>query len=300
MDEEDDDRLDVLVEDDDRLLLVELLVRVEDVLTLCEELDSVDSVDGLLLDSEEWLLLELVADDVLLDEALLVLLDERLDSEDEEREWLLLDVLFVTLLSDPVEKLDDSELSLLVLFVRLEELLLSDESVDSEDSLDIDCEDLLLIDDSSVVLVEELLAEEVLDEDRVLLLRLDTLLLLVLALEVLLVLSDEVLDDDSDDAVLVLSDDVLIDDVEDDDRLLALEDDSSSTPMIRNSCCEMPSCCGPLVTIRSSSSLVGKSRMAGANSTPPMVSRNSARHSKLSAIVIVSVSVVLAMACVVR
>lgn len=199
-------------------------------------------------------------------------------------------------------------LLLLVETVWLDELLLLEDSVDADDWLDIDWLDLLLIDDCGDELLELLLLDDRLEEDSVLVEedeRLDRLLLLVLADEVLdveselveEVLSDDVLRDDADDSVLLDSElvvrlDVLSDDV--------LDDDSSSTPMIRSSCCDGPRCCGPLVTIRSNSSLVGKSKIAGAFSTPPIVSRNSARHCMLSARVIVRISSVFSSACVVK
>lgn len=290
-------------------MLLELLLSVDDV-------DSDDSVDTLLLDRDVLLELLLVAEDVLLVESEDVLLLESVDSEDELREWLLLDELRLddviewVLLddSDPVEKLDDSELLLLVLTVALEELLTLDDRVDSDEADDIDWLLTLEIDDCGELVLELLLLDDTELDDAELVedeLRLDVLELLLLSVDVLDVdseLVDDVLSDDSDDAVTldVLSEEVLSVDVLLDDSELAVEVDSSSTAMIRNSCCDGPSCCGPLTTIRSSSSLVGKSRIAGAFSTPPIVSRSSARQFMLSASVTVTVSSVFSSACVVR
>ena len=296
-----DESVDVSV--DSELLLV--LVTDDRLLLSVDVLDSLLSV---LLESDVWLELELVAEEVLDEDSVDELRLDSVDADDELREWLLLDVLSVTLLSDPVEKLDDRVLVLLVLSVRLLVLLESDDSVDTDDSDETDWLDLLVIDDCGELLL--LLPDE---DDSVLLLRVLllseesvlTLLLLEDSVDVLEVLSDEVLDvlsDDSDDAVRldVLSVDVLLVDRLLVVRLEALDVLSSSTPMIRRSPCAGPSCPGPLVTIRISSSLVGKSRMHGANSTPPIVSRNSARHSRLAWMLIVSTSVVAAIAWVVR
>lgn len=112
----DDDSVDVLLLDEsvevDELvdeLDSELLVLIE-----CEELDSVESDEALLLENELPVLLELDSDDALLGDSELV---DRLDSVDPLlllRECDELDVVTLRELSDPVEwlleRLDDERL----------------------------------------------------------------------------------------------------------------------------------------------------------------------------------------------